>query len=145
MAAALKPLLTRLRRFLQNAILSIRNMAHSRHTLFKIMNQEFWVDSKFRVTRELGQGAYGLVWYSPPSNSPRRFTIRSAVLCSVANVLSDSAAKAIDSGDSVAVKKVTNIFSKRILTKRALRELKLLEHFRGHKNVHPPPINGLTS
>ena len=59
----LKRLLTRLsstiRRF-------IRNMAHQRHTLFKVMNQEFWVDSKFRITRELGQGAYGLVWYLPP-------------------------------------------------------------------------------
>jgi mitogen-activated protein kinase 7 len=82
-------------------------MAHQRHTLFKVMNQEFWVDNKFRITKELGQGAYGIV----------------------------CAAKAIDTGESVAVKKVTNIFSKRILTKRALREVKLLQHFRGHKNI----------
>jgi mitogen-activated protein kinase 7 len=38
-------------------------MAHQRHTLFKVMNQEFWVDNKFRITKELGQGAYGIVWY----------------------------------------------------------------------------------
>ena len=38
-------------------------------------------------------------------------------------------------GDGVAVKKVTNVFSKKILAKRALREIKLLQHFRGHRNV----------
>jgi hypothetical protein len=36
----------------------------------------------------------------------------------------DSAARNKRTGDSVAVKKVTKIFSKKILTKRALRELK---------------------
>lgn len=35
----------------------------------------------------------------------------------------------------MAVKKVTNVFSKKILAKRALREIKLLQHFRGHRNV----------
>lgn len=29
------------------------------------------------------------------------------------------------------MKKVTNVFSKKILAKRALREIKLLQHFRG--------------
>jgi hypothetical protein len=33
---------------------------------------------------------------------------------------------------------VTNVFSKKILAKRALREIKLLQHFRGHRNVGPP-------
>jgi len=42
---------------------AFRKMAHQRHTLFKVMNQEFWVDNKFRITKELGQGAYGIVWY----------------------------------------------------------------------------------
>lgn len=37
--------------------------------------------------------------------------------------------------ESVAIKKVTNIFSKRILAKRCLREIKLLQHFRAHKNI----------
>lgn len=36
---------------------------------------------------------------------------------------------------AVAIKKVTNVFSKKILAKRALREIKLLEHFRGHRNI----------
>ena len=31
----------------------------------------------------------------------------------------------------MAIKKVTNVFSKKILAKRALREIKLLQHFRG--------------
>lgn len=38
-------------------------------------------------------------------------------------------------GSEVAIKKVTNVFSKKILAKRALREIKLLQHFRGHRNV----------
>ena len=37
----------------------------------------------------------------------------------------------------MAIKKVTNVFSKKILAKRALREIKLLQHFRGHRNVSP--------
>ncbi|OLL24244.1 Mitogen-activated protein kinase spm1 [Neolecta irregularis DAH-3] len=77
------------------------------HRIFKVLTQEFVVDAKFQVTKELGQGAYGIV----------------------------CAAKNIETGETVAIKKVTNIFSKKILTKRALREVKLLQHFRGHKNI----------
>jgi serine/threonine protein kinase len=40
-----------------------------------------------------------------------------------------------DPKEQVAVKKITNVFSKQILAKRALREIKLLQHFRGHRNV----------
>ncbi|KDB29092.1 CMGC/MAPK protein kinase, partial [Trichophyton rubrum D6] len=47
----------------------------------------------------------------------------------------DSAASNIQTNDGVAIKKVTNVFSKRILAKRALREIKLLQHFRGHRNI----------
>jgi len=46
-----------------------------------------------------------------------------------------SAATNTSSGEGVAIKKVTNVFSKKILAKRALREIKLLQHFRGHRNV----------
>lgn len=50
------------------------------------------------------------------------------------------------SNEGVAIKKVTNVFSKKILAKRALREIKLLQHFRGHRNVsfdaHPAGIVG---
>lgn len=46
-----------------------------------------------------------------------------------------SAATNQQTGEGVAIKKVTNVFSKKILAKRALREIKLLQHFRGHRNV----------
>lgn len=46
-----------------------------------------------------------------------------------------SAATNKTNGEGVAIKKVTNVFSKKILAKRALREIKLLQHFRGHRNV----------
>jgi len=62
---------------------------------------------KYQITRELGQGAYGIV----------------------------CAAKNIHTGQEVAIKKVTKIFDKPILAKRALRELKLLVHFNGHENI----------
>lgn len=48
-----------------------------------------------------------------------------------------SAATNNQTGEGVAIKKVTNVFSKKILAKRALREIKLLQHFRGHRNVCP--------
>jgi mitogen-activated protein kinase 7 len=41
----------------------------------------------------------------------------------------------VDTGDQVAIKKVTKIFEKNILAKRALREIKLLRHFNGHENI----------
>jgi hypothetical protein len=53
----------------------------------------------------------------------------------VANVRLRSAATNSQTGEGVAIKKVTNVFSKKILAKRALREIKLLQHFRGHRNV----------
>jgi mitogen-activated protein kinase 7 len=75
--------------------------------VFKVFNQDFIVDDRYTVTKELGQGAYGIV-------------------CAATNV---------QTGEGVAIKKVTNVFSKKILAKRALREIKLLQHFRGHRNV----------
>jgi mitogen-activated protein kinase 7 len=75
--------------------------------VFKVFNQDFVVDSRYNVTKELGQGAYGIV-------------------CAATNN---------QSGEGVAIKKVTNVFSKKILAKRALREIKLLQHFRGHRNI----------
>ena len=35
--------------------------------VFKVFNQEFIVDERYNVTKELGQGAYGIVWYDPSS------------------------------------------------------------------------------
>ncbi|QLQ81010.1 hypothetical protein HG537_0E03650 [Torulaspora globosa] len=79
-----------------------------RHT-FKVFNQDFTVDKRFQLIKEIGHGAYGVVCSA-------RFT---------------EAAEET----TVAIKKVTNVFSKTLLCKRSLRELKLLRHFRGHKNI----------
>jgi mitogen-activated protein kinase 7 len=44
---------------------------------FKVFNQEFVVDERYNVTKELGQGAYGIVWYdSTASMKPSRLPLR---------------------------------------------------------------------
>ena len=58
-----------------------------------------------------------------------------SVLWTLADQRLRSAATNNQTGEGVAIKKVTNVFSKKILAKRALREIKLLQHFRGHRNV----------
>jgi len=74
---------------------------------FKALQQTFVVDQDYSFHKELGQGAYGLV----------------------------VAAKNRRTGEGCAIKKITNIGTKKILTKRCLREIRLLHHFRGHKNI----------
>lgn len=46
-----------------------------------------------------------------------------------------SAARNTEKNEHVAIKKVTKVFDKNILAKRALREVKLLKHFNGHENI----------
>lgn len=82
--------------------------AIERHT-FKVYNQDFTVDKRFQLIKEIGHGAYGVV-------------------CSARFMEAQE-------DTTVAIKKVTNIFQKTLLCKRSLRELKLLRHFRGHKNI----------
>lgn len=53
----------------------------------------------------------------------------------VFTIVHSSAAKNTQTGEDVAIKKVTKVFEKAILAKRALREVKLLRHFSGHENV----------
>ncbi|KAG2184257.1 hypothetical protein INT44_009272 [Umbelopsis vinacea] len=77
------------------------------HHSFPVLNQQFIVDKKYSFIRELGQGAYGVV-------------------CAATNT---------QTNEQVAIKKVTKIFEKQILAKRALREVKLLKHFNGHENI----------
>ncbi|KAI9574070.1 kinase-like domain-containing protein [Boletus coccyginus] len=77
-----------------------------RHS-FSALNSTFIVDAEYEFVKELGQGAYGCV----------------------------VAARHRRSGEGCAIKKITNINTKRILMKRCLREIKLLHHFRGHKNI----------
>jgi len=68
---------------------------------------QFLLNKKYQVIREMGAGAYGIVY----------------------------SARNTATGDEVAIKKVTKIFDKTILAKRALREIKLLRHFNSHENV----------
>ncbi|KAH6562098.1 hypothetical protein BASA50_004168 [Batrachochytrium salamandrivorans] len=65
------------------------------------------LERRYKLIRELGQGAYGVV----------------------------CAATDTTTGKDVAIKKVHNVFQKPILAKRALREIKLLTHFAGHENI----------
>lgn len=122
--------------------------------VFKVFNQDFIVDERYTVTKELGQGAYGIVWWTSfhlqsvtgfAGNYACSLKLDAAVLQYPARLYREiqltrskhSAATNNQTGEGVAIKKVTNVFSKKILAKRALREIKLLQHFRGHRNVRP--------
>ncbi|SGZ56575.1 CIC11C00000003314 [Sungouiella intermedia] len=103
-------------------------MLYSGRSVNKVFNQDFVIDKRFKIVKELGHGAYGIV-------------------CSARY---DDGLEEESEGNFVAIKKITNIFSKKILCKRSLRELKLLQFFRGHKNITclydldivPNPITG---
>ncbi|KAG7009262.1 mitogen-activated protein kinase [Physcia stellaris] len=96
--------------------------------VFKVFNQDFIVDERYNVTKELGQGAYGIV-------CPSAFCDTESTSKPETDIVGGSAATNNQTGEGVAIKKVTNVFSKKILAKRALREIKLLQHFRGHRNI----------
>ncbi|RLV94824.1 Sporulation-specific mitogen-activated protein kinase SMK1 [Spathaspora sp. JA1] len=72
----------------------------------------FLVDSRYEIIKVLGKGSYGVV-------------------CLAVD------AKSLNSGHQhkIAIKKVTKIFNKDILLIRAIRELKFMKFFRGHKNI----------
>ncbi|KAI9458167.1 kinase-like protein [Lactarius psammicola] len=76
------------------------------HSL-KSFDQTFRLEKRWKLVREMGSGAYGVVI---------------------------SAADEI-SGETVAIKMVTRVFAKTSLAKRALRELTLLRHFSNHENI----------
>ncbi|KAK6457445.1 kinase-like domain-containing protein [Scheffersomyces xylosifermentans] len=96
----------------------------------KVFNQDFIIDKRFKIVKELGHGAYGIVCsakYDDGSLSSDHEINTDATTTNSNSSSSD--------GSYVAIKKITNIFSKKILCKRSLRELKLLQFFRGHKNI----------
>ncbi|OCF60822.1 CMGC/MAPK protein kinase [Kwoniella mangroviensis CBS 10435] len=82
-------------------------MDNTPRQIFQTPNNVYILQHPWVFVKELGQGAYGCV----------------------------SSARNATTHETCAVKKVTNIFQKKILTKRCLRELRLLHHFRGHKNI----------
>ncbi|KIY52804.1 kinase-like protein, partial [Fistulina hepatica ATCC 64428] len=77
------------------------------HTLNSSFGKAFHVEKRWKLVREMGSGAYGVVI---------------------------SAADEI-SGETVAVKMVTRVFEKTQLAKRAMREITLLRHFGSHENI----------
>ncbi|KAF8552400.1 Pkinase-domain-containing protein [Imleria badia] len=77
------------------------------HTFMSSFGKPFHVEKRWKLVRELGSGAYGVVV---------------------------SAADEI-SHETVAIKLVTRVFEKVQLAKRALREITLLRHFAHHENI----------
>ncbi|KAK7061099.1 hypothetical protein VNI00_000835 [Paramarasmius palmivorus] len=77
------------------------------HSLQSSFGKVFHVEKRWKLVREMGSGAYGVVI---------------------------SAADEI-SGETVAIKLVTRVFEKVQLAKRALREITLLRHFASHENI----------
>ncbi|KAF8963409.1 kinase-like domain-containing protein [Flammula alnicola] len=77
------------------------------HTIVSSFQKVFHLERRWKLVRELGSGAYGVVI---------------------------SAADEI-SGETVAIKLVTRVFEKIQFAKRALREITLLRHFSHHGNI----------
>lgn len=89
-------------------------MSHSHHDSTSVVRThyddiQFAIDSRYKVTRVLGKGTYGVVCLAYEAND--------------------------NSNRKIAIKKVMKIFTNETLVKRAMRELKLMRHFRGHRNV----------
>lgn len=83
------------------------------HVLYSSDGVHFAINQRYEIVQVLGKGLYGTV-------------------CLAIDIVPSTYAP----GDcKVAIKKVSNIFTKEVLMKRAVRELKLLRHFRGHRNV----------
>lgn len=78
----------------------------------------FNVTDRYQIMQPVGRGAYGLVVYALWISES--YAIRSA--------------KDILTGEEVAIKKIVNVFGNPRDTKRTLREIKLLRHFK-HENV----------
>lgn len=70
----------------------------------------FSIPGNYEVLQVLGKGSYGTV-VSAVDNSNPEYGVR------------------------IAIKKITNIFHREVLLKRAIRELKFMNYFKGHKNI----------
>ena len=69
---------------------------------YQVWRTDFEIDDKYEPIKAVGKGAYGVV-------------------CSAKNK---------DTGDNVAIKKITNAFENIIDARRTLREMKLLRYLR---------------
>ncbi|KAK6201468.1 kinase-like domain-containing protein [Scheffersomyces amazonensis] len=73
----------------------------------------FCTDGRYQIEKVLGKGSFGVV-------------------CVALDLKSTS----LGFENRVAIKKVFDIFSSTVMLKRAIRELKLMRHFKGHRNVN---------
>lgn len=73
-------------------------------------NFKFSLPERYEIVQILGKGSYGVV-------------------CSAKDK------KNANENYFIAIKKITNIFYREILLKRAIRELKFINYFKGHKNI----------
>ena len=71
---------------------------------------KFSLPRRYKLIQVLGKGSYGTVCSAKDLNSRNK------------NL-------------EIAIKKISNIFTREILLKRAIRELKLMNFFKGHKNI----------
>ncbi|KAL0576457.1 hypothetical protein V5O48_005532 [Marasmius crinis-equi] len=95
------------------------------HSLHSSFGKVFHVEKRWKLVREMGSGAYGVVMFA-------LFSI--PIFVHSNGALNSSAADEI-SGETVAIKLVTRVFDKIQLAKRALREITLLRHFASHENI----------
>ncbi|OZJ06043.1 hypothetical protein BZG36_01145 [Bifiguratus adelaidae] len=106
---------------------------------FPVLGQQFKVDERWEFIREVGKGAYGVVCVAFCFIQLDDLLVQETkkVVVGVFShvALATSAAQDKTTGEKVAIKKVCKLFERPILTKRALRELVLLQHFNGHKNI----------
>lgn len=86
------------------------NLKKNEHIIYKDAN--FSINSRYQIQSILGKGSYGTV-------------------CSAIDTKSSNG----DENLQLAIKKVSSIFKREVLMKRAVRELKLMRHFKGHRNV----------
>ena len=99
--------------------------SHSGYHSLKSFDQTFRLEKRWKLVREMGSGAYGVVMsvLHPFTVGPK--PTREIVSSAVDEI----------SGETVAIKMVTRVFAKTSLAKRALRELTLLRHFSNHENI----------
>ena len=88
----------------QNKTLEEYNLKKNEHTIYKDAN--FSISSRYQIQTILGKGSYGTV-------------------CSAIDTKSSNGDETLQ----LAIKKVSSIFKREVLMKRAVRELKLMRHF----------------
>lgn len=103
----------------------------------------FLIDQRYKVLEILGKGSYGTVCSAIDTKTTQQLQPLKP---------KDKQKDKDKEEPKIAIKRVTKIFKREVLMKRAIREIKLMKHFNGHKNiislidldlVHSEPFEGL--